>query len=428
MKAIDRVLGILLLLLTIVLANRGLWLCLIDVTDPESFCSYNYPGEELILYLLGCGLAIGLLMRNRLGRAFTSKWKGNLVVLVFIGMALLSISWSIRPTATLYYLLILLFSTLLAAFFGTFYSFESWLTLLAGTGAIVVVASGILSGLFPQAVIMAAPHEGAWRGIYWHKNLTGSLMAFWNSVFLLYALHFLQSAKWQVVGSAIFYALSLVSVFISRSAAGIAICLGLNAIVLVLWLWTKFRHLLRKRHYIWLGFTTLVIVVTAVANLDFIFRLLNREATFTGRTPLWSYLIETAVRPKPLLGHGFSAIWDDRAFRNQVTLAQGWPFPITNSHNGFMDVLLGVGMIGLALAVMLLIQAFYRTGKHFIFNDGVVNLLPFISVVYFLLANLSTSFFFVMDSFHWILLVSAMFLCTPASDGRVQFTPSVDTV
>lgn len=417
MKAIDRALGISLLLLTILLANRGLWLCLTDVNDPESFCSYNYPGQELLFYFVGSCLATWLLIQNKMGRTFISQWMRNSILLLFIGLATISILWSVRPTTTLYYLLILLFSTILAAFFGAFFSSEQWLGLLAGTGAIIVVACVMLSLLFPQAVIMGPPHEGAWRGIYWHKNLTGSLMAFWNAVFLLWGLRTSRGPKWHVSASAILYLVSLVFVFISRSAAGIAIWAGLNAVILAILLWNKFRPLLKRRHYLWLGGTALIVFLLAVVNLDFIFGLLDRDINLTGRIPLWNYLLETAVKPKPLLGHGFSAIWDDREFRNHVTLAQGWPFIITNSHNGFIDVLLGVGTIGFILSILLLIVAFYRTGQHFLINRTVENLLPFVSVVYFLLTNLSTSFFLIMDSFHWILLITAIFLCTPTA-GR----------
>jgi O-antigen ligase len=267
---------------------------------------------------------------------------------------------------------------------------------------------------------MGPPHEGSWRGIYWHKNFTGSLMALWNAVFLLYGIRAFRESRWRAGACALLYLLSLVFIILSLSAAGIAIWLGLNLIIVILLLWNKIKGRLKKQHYVWLGYTTILLMILVITNLDLIFGLLNRDANLTGRLPLWNYLIEKAVIQKPFLGHGLGAIWDIQEFRRQATLSLGWSFVITNGHNGFMDILLGLGIVGLALAVLLLTLAFYRTGKYFVTDSTVANMLPLVIVMYFLLSNLSISFFVGIESFHWALLITAMFVSTATANHITQ--------
>jgi O-antigen ligase len=245
-------------------------------------------------------------------------------------------------------------------------------------------------------------------------------MAFWNAIFLLYGFRVLHTSKLRVALSAILYLLSLVFIFLSLSAAGVAIWLGLNLTIIIPLLWIRVKHVLKKQHYIWLGCLAVAFLFIGVANLNLAFSLLNREANLTGRIPLWSYLIEKAVKPKPFLGNGFSAIWDAAGFKRQTTLDLHWVFTITNGHNGFMDILLGVGVVGLGLSVLLLLLAFYRTGKLFVTKSQVENLLPFLIVVYFLLSNLSISLFLGIESFHWVLLIAAMFIATPLVSDSAQ--------
>jgi len=85
-----------------------------------------------------------------------------------------------------------------------------------------------------------------------------------------------------------------------------------------------------------------------------------------------------------------------------------------------MDILLGLGILGLALAVSLLTLALHRTGKYFVPDSTVANMLPLVIVVYFLLSNLSISFFLGIESFHWVLLITALFISTPAANHITQ--------
>ncbi|HLA04633.1 MAG TPA: hypothetical protein VJZ16_01490, partial [Syntrophales bacterium] len=109
----------------------------------------------------------------------------------------------------------------------------------------------------------------------------------------------------------------------------------------------------------------------------------------------------------------------------QTTLAQGWSFAITNGHNGFIDILLGLGIVGFLSVLVIYFITLYRTGKYFINESKFENSLPFLVIIYFLLSNLTISFFLEFESFHWILLVTALFLATPAT--KRENNPSIQS-
>jgi exopolysaccharide production protein ExoQ len=65
----------------------------------------------------------------------------------------------------------------------------------------------------------------------------------------------------------------------------------------------------------------------------------GRDSTLTGRTEVWAAVLPS-MQQQPLLGYGLGSFWTDarRAF-----------YDIPTAHNGYLDVLLELGAVGLAL-------------------------------------------------------------------------------
>lgn len=78
--------------------------------------------------------------------------------------------------------------------------------------------------------------------------------------------------------------------------------------------------------------------------------------TLTGRSFLWIYLV-SLEGIDPIFGTGFGAFWtSDRIADVEATL--GWAAPV--SHNGFLDVFLNSGILGLGFHAILLAAAWRR--------------------------------------------------------------------
>jgi exopolysaccharide production protein ExoQ len=65
---------------------------------------------------------------------------------------------------------------------------------------------------------------------------------------------------------------------------------------------------------------------------------LGRDSTLTGRTEIWANVMP-ARNQQPLLGYGFGSFWTDARRRL---------YEIPTAHNGYLDILLELGEVGLA--------------------------------------------------------------------------------
>jgi hypothetical protein len=83
----------------------------------------------------------------------------------------------------------------------------------------------------------------------------------------------------------------------------------------------------------------------------------GRDATFTGRTGLWETLLKEPINP--LVGVGYASFWLGER------LARFWEMyptsPPIEAHNGYLEVYLNLGLIGLTLIVAVLLKALRTT-------------------------------------------------------------------
>ncbi|MEM7068641.1 MAG: O-antigen ligase family protein [Pseudomonadota bacterium] len=78
------------------------------------------------------------------------------------------------------------------------------------------------------------------------------------------------------------------------------------------------------------------------------------DTTFTGRTEIWSF-VRAYISDEPLVGYGYRGFWslgtDSPKFLSNIDFIR----TIGSSHNGFLDVLLDLGLLGLSIVVTLIL-------------------------------------------------------------------------
>lgn len=78
-----------------------------------------------------------------------------------------------------------------------------------------------------------------------------------------------------------------------------------------------------------------------------LFALLGRDASLTGRVPLWLAIWPEVLRA-PVLGYGYAGFWNAASPTVQmIWLYAGWQAP--DAHSSYLDILLQLGAVGLAL-------------------------------------------------------------------------------
>ena len=93
----------------------------------------------------------------------------------------------------------------------------------------------------------------------------------------------------------------------------------------------------------------------------------GKDLTFTGRTLIWSAAWRLICR-QPWIGYGLGGLWTDQNREPTAELTKLIGFRVGHAHNGFLELLIEVGIIGLglylmagALAVTRLWRVRYRT-------------------------------------------------------------------
>ncbi len=87
-----------------------------------------------------------------------------------------------------------------------------------------------------------------------------------------------------------------------------------------------------------------ITLFTGQMELGFIASAAGRDETLTGRTDVWARLLPVAMS-KPIFGGGFGGFWTPE------TMDQ---YRISGSHNGYLDILIGLGLVGLVLVSLFL--------------------------------------------------------------------------
>src|SRR4030095_11549028 len=93
----------------------------------------------------------------------------------------------------------------------------------------------------------------------------------------------------------------------------------------------------------------------SVGITDLVTEMLGRSSTLTGRTNVWAAVVP--LNPNPLLGAGYETFW--LGDRLQVLWNLFWWHPI-QAHNGYLEVYLNLGLLGLLLVGAFLLISYQR--------------------------------------------------------------------
>lgn len=271
----------------------------------------------------------------------------NKALAVFILFVFASVAWSQSPDVSVRRIAGVMGCVIVASYLATRFSPEDVVRLLARAYGVAVVASILLSAILPSVggSLFDAP-----GGVWGHKNDLGRALVF--STACAAVLLISPGSVNRIVLFALFTA-SLLLIAVSRSAQSMlvtAITLG-GFLPLVV--------ILSKRHTRLSPSVVLALLVfaaTAAMAAEYlgpiVLDLLSRDTTLTDRTLIWEIVIALGEE-RPWLGYGYGAFWTSQA---AYIFGDRWQV-IDHAHNGYLDIWLELGYVGLALFAWLLISA-----------------------------------------------------------------------
>lgn len=213
-----------------------------------------------------------------------------------------------------------------------------------------------LSVLFvPGAIQWEFP---AWRGLAQHKNLLGqaSLVGLIVWTFALWR----GSSRGKKI-SFVFWVLSLVLLFGSKSATSIFAALMLSVLIGLFYVEKKILRPVIGPSFSLIFLSSFFLGWVLFANflpayLGPLFEIFQKDLTLTGRTDIWTSIFEE-VKKHLFFGDGFGGFWVTGNPLLEVFVEEYFWLP-NQAHNGYLDILNETGVIGILILALMLIFYF----------------------------------------------------------------------
>jgi exopolysaccharide production protein ExoQ len=169
-----------------------------------------------------------------------------------------------------------------------------------------------------------------------------------------------------------------------------------------------------KRHFG--AFLIAALMVAAIANALFSFQgevlqAAGRDATLTGRTEIWKAVLSVPINP--VLGTGYASFWLGERLQHFWAL---YPrTPLLQAHDGYIELYLNLGLVGVALLVGVLwtalrnarrrlLEADYTTGS---LDEGIYQTFGLAYIVAYLVYNITEATFMGLNFLFIIFLLHA---------------------
>ena len=257
-----------------------------------------------------------------------------------VGIVVCSVLWSVDPGITLTRSIAYLFLVVGAIGLVKTIDGNEIMELAASINGLLATVSLLLLIVLPSEVV----RFGDFNGLFPQKNVLGQAMA----MGVLAGLHGVRTGRRKLRHMGIIAICALV-VVLSKSTTALLTMFVFFTLHIIGSLYVKGgnRRFMSVFMMVILALTSIFIMT----NIDLIFGFLGKDPTLTGRTEMWPYAID-AISDRPLLGWGFTAFWSISNPRS-IEISNLVRWNVDEAHNGLLQILLDVGVIGAALFVFM---------------------------------------------------------------------------
>ncbi len=332
-------------------------------------------------------------------RAMVKAWLPLTLVGLLMVLAWASSTWSIAPEVTTRRVIALAFTSLFAIYLGARWSWRELVTLVASLGFLLAIGSYAVCIGDPTLGVHHGVNAGDWRGLWFEKNAMGQIMAV-SVLASVAAARLWPTQRWRWIVNGL---LGLGLVIMSRSGT------ALIAVGLILGATTALSLLKRGPALAVITIFGAGAVAFGVAAAQLLapgifLTLLGKDATLTGRTDIWAAILRQASA-HPWLGFGYAAFWEKTSAPAAFVRVQtGWDVP--SAHNGWLDILVQLGGVGVALCALLLVAGYVLALVRAL--DGRDGDWGLIYLSLFLITAVSESVLMERNSLPWTLCIATL--------------------
>lgn len=341
----------------IILASRMVseWFSITSsLQSTEQYAEGSPLDRSIFLSLIA--IASVILIRRRIN--FVNIIQNNVWISLFLLYCGISIAWSDFPLVSFKryikeignFLMVLI---VLSENAPT----EAIKTLVKRCAYLLIPLSIVLYKYYPALGRAYGRHSGGLfvTGVTTNKNSLGVLCAisgiilFWN-LLLMRGNKSISLNKQKGLAQIVILAMTIWLLWIANSATS-NICFVLGICILVA---TRMEGIRKNIKF----YTLSAILIVSVSlmmfdSLPFLTGALGRDETLTGRTEVWKSVLE--INTNPMFGVGYGSFWLGN--RLERLWEQYWWHP-TEAHNGYLEVYLQLGIIGVIIVMGVIFSAF----------------------------------------------------------------------
>ena len=319
-----------------------------------------------------------------------------------IGFCALSSFWSLDPDITIRRVIALAGTSIFGLYLASRYTLKEQLKLCAYMLGFSAVMCFLFVIIVPKYGFAGGIDGNTWRGIFSTKNLLGKRFVLSGAVFFFLAMTTQENRLVLWLG----YITSGLLVVLAKSTT------SLGNFIIITGAFLTYYRILNLKYKVMIPVVTflstvgITFYVWFVSHADIILGSVGKDTTLTGRAELWPAVLQM-IEKKPWLGYGYGAFWQDKAESSIIVQTVQWNAP--NSHNGFLDLWLALGLIGVLVFLTGFVLNFLRAIYLIRCNQTSEHLWLLVYLTLIILSNLTETTLLEQNSLEWILFVSAIF-------------------
>jgi exopolysaccharide production protein ExoQ len=292
-------------------------------------------------------LAVLCINFKRVTRLAKEMWILSALALLTIASAI----WSQNPSRSFYNGVFYLIGTLFAFYLVLRFEPEEIMSVVKMTGIAVCTLSLLMVIVWPQYAVGSDDRYALfWKGIFIDRTSAAKALVFLVSPAFVtnnFSFNPMKALYVLFIGTFVVMAHAVTSLVV------------LILYVIFMFALHAIRRFERRSALLLCALATpiaLAVAIVGFTNWTNILHFVGRDATLTGRTELWAVLIPSALK-QSALGYGFYAYWLGLQGESaNAIVAAHWFYGY--AHNGFLEIVLQLGFVGLSIFAVTLLAAF----------------------------------------------------------------------
>jgi exopolysaccharide production protein ExoQ len=350
------------------------------------------------------------------------RWRRTLIyacrdpfLWMLVAMLLLSSAWSENPEVTKLFEREIWQMTAFGLYIATRFDQKEQVKLLGFTLGLSALLSALVAIGLPSAGVHRLDHPGAWKGIYDYKNTLGSIMIMGSLLFFLLPTERPRDQLYKWGG----FALSMLVMLASTSKTSLVLAFVLIAII------TFYRNFRWKGKSTVIFVDILVLVLASVgygvvSNWVVLVSGLGKDPSISGRTYIWNGALSWLME-RPWWGFGRAAFWAPGSkYAVYVGQVVAIDFVPPHGHNGFLDVALDVGLVGLGLFFLTFLWTCWRALRYSYGSNRSYDYWSIAFLAFLAMNNMTESYLLRLANIYWTLYVAVSLSLPVASKPPLE--------